>query len=155
MNLFVTERSERGNVAITDTINHNKVALFGTPTEKKESNKELKMVALKNDCSLFSRLYIACQAREGNLEEFFRHENQPLTPSLSVSGKLRHGKKSELIDCLQTASQHTEPVVDLKAIDGAAAVHVFTPTTACKTFQDYADNVFCRLLGKKLRMSNV
>ena len=33
--LFVTERFERGNVAITDTIKHNKVALFGTPTEKK------------------------------------------------------------------------------------------------------------------------
>ena len=62
---------------------------------------------LKNDCSLFSRLYIACQAREGNLEEFLRHENQPFPPSLSVSGKLRHGKKSELIDFLQTALQHT------------------------------------------------
>ena len=51
--LFVTERLERGNVAITDTIKHNKVALFGTPTEKKGSNKEQKMVALKNDCFLF------------------------------------------------------------------------------------------------------
>ena len=90
--LFVTERLERGNVAIIDTIKHNKVALFGTPTEKKRSNKEQKMVALKNDCSLFSRLYIACQAREGNLKEFFRHKNQPFPPSLSVSGKLRHGK---------------------------------------------------------------
>ena len=113
------------------------------------------MVALKNDCSLFSRLYIACQAREGNLEESFRHENKPFPPSLSVSGKLRHRKKSGLIDCLQTASQHTEPMIDLKAIDGATSVHIFTPTTACKTFQDYADNVFCRLLGKKLKMSKV
>ena len=33
--LFVTGRLERSNVAITDTIKHNKVALFGTPTEKK------------------------------------------------------------------------------------------------------------------------
>ena len=32
--LFVTERLERGNVAITDTIKHNKVALFGTPTKR-------------------------------------------------------------------------------------------------------------------------
>ena len=91
--LFVTERLRRGYVAITaDTLKHNKVALFGTPTEKKGSNKEQKMVALKSDCPLFSRLYIACQAREGNLEEFSRHENQPFPPSLSVSGKLRHGK---------------------------------------------------------------
>ena len=68
--LFVTERLERGNVAITDTIKHNKVALFGTPTEKKGSIKEQKMVALKNDCSLFSRLYTACQAKEGTLKSF-------------------------------------------------------------------------------------
>ena len=108
------------------------------------------MVALKNDCSLFSRLYIACQAREGNLEEFFRHENQPFLPSLSVSGKLRHGKKSELTDCLQRASQHTKPVVDLKAINGAAAVHIFTSTTACKTFQDYADKVFLPFVRKEI-----
>ena len=124
--MFVTERLERGNVAITET-------------------------TLKNDCSLYSKLYIACQAREGNLEEFFRYENQPFPPSLSVSGKLRHGKKSELIDCLQTASQHTKAVVDLKTIDGAAAVHIFTPTTACKTFQDYADKVFLQLDRKEIK----
>ena len=65
-------------------------------------------------------------------------------------------EQSELIDCLQMASQHTEPVVDLKAIDGAAAVHIFTPTTACKTFQDYAHEVFLPfVIGKKLKMSNV
>ena len=80
--LFVTERLERGNVAITDTIKHNKVALFGTPTKKKGSNKEQKMVVLKNDCSLFSRLYIACQAREGNLEEF--QARKPAFPTIIV-----------------------------------------------------------------------
>ena len=115
----LSERLERGNVAITDTIKH---------------NKEQKMVALNNDCSLFSRLYIACQARESNLEEFFQ-ARKPAFPTIIVCfWQINKWKKSELIDCLQTASQHTEPVVDLKATDGAAAVHIFTPTTACKTF---------------------
>ena len=48
------------------------------------------------------------------------------------------------------ASQHTEPVVDLKAIDGAAAVHIFTLTTACKTFQDYADKIFLQFVQKEI-----
>ena len=41
-------------------------------------------------------------------------------------------------------------MVDLKAIDGAAAVHIFTPTTACKTFQDYADKVFLLFVRKEI-----
>ena len=52
------------------------------------------------------------------------------------------------------ASQHTEPVVDLKAINEAAAMHIFTPTTACKTFQDYADKVFLPL-RKKLNVKRL
>ena len=45
----------------------------------------------KNDCYLFSRLYISCQTREGNLEQFYDHMNQPAPPSLSLGGKLRLG----------------------------------------------------------------
>ena len=45
----------------------------------------------KNDCYLFSRLYISCQTREGNLEQFYAHDKQPAPPSLSLGGKLRLG----------------------------------------------------------------
>ena len=41
-------------------------------------------------------------------------------------------------------------MVDLKAIDGAAAVHIFTPMTVCKTFQDYADKVFLLFVRKEI-----
>lgn len=41
-----------------------------------------KITVLKEDCALFSRLYIACQNREGNLEDFFKFKNQPWWPSL-------------------------------------------------------------------------
>ena len=53
----------------------------------------------RNDCSLYSRLYIACQARKGDLPEFFRHENQPIPPSLSKLGDMRIGKKADLLKC--------------------------------------------------------
>lgn len=40
----------------------------------------------KNDCSLFSRLYIACQVCDGDLDDFFQHENQVCLTSLWRSG---------------------------------------------------------------------
>ena len=45
-------------------------------------------------------MYIASQQRNGDLEEFFKHENQPYRPSLSEFGNLRFGKKSDLISCV-------------------------------------------------------
>jgi len=38
---------------------------------------------MRNDLTLFARLYIGCQNREGNIDEFFRQENQTRPPALS------------------------------------------------------------------------
>ena len=66
---YVEERLNKRSKPITDTIQRCNLPLFGTP-EKRTSRKTGNQVAdLKSDCRLFSRLYIACQAREGNLEE--------------------------------------------------------------------------------------
>ena len=67
---------------------------------KPQSNVKSTVAALRNDCSLFSRLYIACQSRDGNLEQFFTHENQAWPSALSKFGELRSGTKSTLISCL-------------------------------------------------------
>ena len=40
--------------------------------------------SLKSDRNLFSRLYVASQFRDGNLDECFSHENQPCPPSITV-----------------------------------------------------------------------
>ena len=63
--------------------------------------RSLHVSSLKNDCSLFSRLYNACQTRDGNLQDFSHHENQPCPPFLSQLGKLRLGTKADviIIDC--------------------------------------------------------
>ena len=59
------------------------------------------LTVLSNNCSLFSRLYIACQTRKGNLPEFLRHENQPPQPSLSKLGDKRIAKRADLQKCLE------------------------------------------------------
>ena len=53
------------------------------------------------DCRPSPRLYIACKAREGNLEHFFKHENSSSPPVLSCHGKMCTGQKSELITCVE------------------------------------------------------
>jgi len=80
-----------------------------------EGNMQVSLI--KSDAEFFSRLYIGCQAREGNLQEFlflFCHENQAYPPALSDCGYLYLDTKSDLLSCLQAVSgcQCDAPVVD-------------------------------------------
>lgn len=101
--------------------------------------KEPKQKTLREDCHLFSRLFISCQSRQCDLMEFFKHENQPFPPALSDSGKLHPCQKSQLVDILesQVTKPDTEPEVNALIIDGSAFVNAHPPL-ASKTFGDYA-----------------
>ena len=103
------------------------------PTEKSETQ------LLKEDCQLFSRLFISCQTRGCDLLEFFKHENQSFPPSLSKKGKLHGATKSDLVDVLQTKVElpDTKPETDVLIVDGAFLVNTVTPKTP-KTFEEYA-----------------
>ena len=78
------------NKPLSDIVSKNKLALFSTPQTKRSRSKE-QVASLKTNCTLFSRFYIACQARQSNLDSFFEHENQACPPSISDMGQLRHG----------------------------------------------------------------
>ena len=101
------------------------------------------MASLKSACNLFSHFYIARKFREGNLEDFFSHENHPWPPSLSEQGNLRWpNKKSDLLSCLDKATNLEPPTYyDVKLVDGPAIVHSL-PTKQVKTFVEYGDAVF-------------
>ena len=75
----------------------------------------------KANVGLFSRLFIACQTRNGDLKTFFEHENQT-APLSSGNGNLCLAKKkSGILACL-LKDDHEEicqsPEVDAKVIDG-------------------------------------
>ena len=55
--------------------------LLGWPPVREKTKSQLEVTSLRNDCSLFSRLFIASQVRNGNLDEFFEHQAYP--PALS------------------------------------------------------------------------
>ena len=59
-------------------IKRNKVAFFRHEQAASSSKEKV----LKDNCQWFSQLFISCQTRQCDLQEFFKHANQP-TPCLS------------------------------------------------------------------------
>jgi hypothetical protein len=99
---------------------------------------------LKTDCNLFSRLYISCQTCDGNLDDFFRHENQSYPPSLSQGGNLRSGTKSDLLECFgkfNVSHDISDLNVNCYVLDGAVIVQMLRPNCN-STFGDYTQKIF-------------
>jgi len=86
--------------SIGDTIPCNNLAMISKPHMEKIKVAG-RLTELKNDRALFSRLYVASQTREGDGDEFFRHENQSTPPSLAIRGQMCQGDKHNLLDCLE------------------------------------------------------
>ena len=155
---FVIERLQEQAKPISEPIKKNKLLLFSRPPPPKKSSASLRVSSLKSDVSLFSRLYIACQSRDGNLAEFFCHENQACPPSLSQHGKLRLGNKADLLHSLENCIEPNDtlpslPHPDVIILDGAAVVNFLKPLVA-KTFDDYALNVFLPYVVNQLKRAS-
>ena len=65
---FVNERLVDREAPVSKTISMNNLFIFNTPKER--GKKEKPISNLKNDVSLFSRLFIACQNRDSDLDDF-------------------------------------------------------------------------------------
>ncbi|KAK6169757.1 hypothetical protein SNE40_020746 [Patella caerulea] len=143
LNRFTQERLIDRTTPIHNVISRNKLPLFVTSAPKPTNTSKNQLLSMKSDIDLFARLYIGCQTRDGNLEEFFCHENQPCPPSLSESGNLRLGKKCDLLKSLSDGIQVTSeaPAATCVILDGAVIVQVLKIGTT-KTFDEYAKRVF-------------
>lgn len=148
---FVKERLIDRSKPVSEVIKKNSLATFSTSFKKTPSKQKAKIQLLKEDCALFSRLYIACQNRDGNLEDFFKYENQPWPPSLAEMGQLRSGQKADLVKCLQTATTEPvqQPIVDAIIFDGAVLIQMLSPGTA-HTFAEYLNDVFAPFVLRKV-----
>ena len=72
-------------------------------------------------------MFIACQNRQGDLQQFCLHENQSTPPSLSQGNCLRSGNKADLLNF--QSKNHDIYVTDIfqadmAVIDGAALVNL-------------------------------
>ena len=124
---FVQQRLTTHTKPLYDPIKQNKFPRISSTVSKQ--TKPAQIATLKQDCNLFARLYIASQSRQGNLDEFFAHENQPYPPALSQFGRLRPTSKSLLLGCREDLAVQPDemPYVDAVMLDGAAIVHMLPP----------------------------
>ena len=92
--------------------------------------------------------------RDGNLNEFFSHENGSYPPSISKNGDLMRGSKSTLLHCINVDSEAfaDEMSTDCIILDGAAITNIIKPIGAA-TFQEYATQNFIPHIRKQLLRS--
>ncbi|KAG1697673.1 hypothetical protein GQR58_005902 [Nymphon striatum] len=86
---------------VADTIHRNKLKVFKAQSIRNVCKEKHKLTSLKNNAKLFSWLYISCQTKDGNLDDFFRHENHACPPALSDGWSLHLGTKSDLLTCFE------------------------------------------------------
>ena len=67
--IFIIERLVDRTKSMCDVIPRNKLKIFGSPGPKTAGKGQQQIASLKNDVGLF----LSCQTREGNLDQFFRH----------------------------------------------------------------------------------
>lgn len=150
---FVEHRLVNSNVGVMDTITQNKLSLLSTKPNNKVSAISKQLKIYKNDTDLFSRLYIASQHRPGDLDEFFKFENQPFPPSLSDNGNLRIGHKSEILvnlEKLSDADKNLDHKCSAAVLDGGTVIHMLNVGVA-KTFKEFFDVIFLPYINNKLK----
>ena len=86
-----------GKSTYYDPLKRNKLPLLSRKPAPDVSSSKSKLQSIKDDCQLFSRLFISCQSRQYDLKEFCMHGNQTTSPSLSQNGCLNIGTKSDLM----------------------------------------------------------
>ena len=110
------------------------------PHERQRTTSCGLVSSLKSDCNLFSRLYVASQFSDVNLNDYFSNENQPCPPSLAAREILKLGTKSDIVRCIEDASEKQDditPSVDVVMLDGPAMLCVLKPAAA-GTLREYA-----------------
>ena len=99
--MFIQERLITRTKSLYDNLAQAKLPFFrqeAVDNITSKTGKNLKL--MKDDCHLLSSLYIVCQTRAGDLDNFFTHENHSFPISISEYGNLRKCLKSDFISCL-------------------------------------------------------
>ena len=63
-----------------------------------------------SDRNIFSRLFVASQFRDGDLNDYFSHKNQPCPSSWSAREKLKLGTKSGSVQYVEDAPEKQDDI---------------------------------------------
>ena len=128
------------NLYAKGSCSHEEEQYTVNPHKRQRTTSSGLVSSLKSDRNLFSRLFVASQFRDGYLNYYFSHNNQPCPPSRSARGKLKLGTKSGIVRCLENAPEKQDditPSVDVVMLDRPAMLCVLKPA-ASGTLCEYA-----------------
>ncbi|KAJ8031728.1 hypothetical protein HOLleu_25018 [Holothuria leucospilota] len=159
---FVEKRIKDPSVNFYDNISKNHLSLSKSKSKKTPGKSQAKITNMKSNVELFSRFYISCQARDGDLDACFEHECYGWPPALAegIHTMRPPASKADLVPCLEALAPR--PHDALKALvcilDGAALVHKLEPrkcNRVVRTFGDYAQKQFLPYIARKLNEETV
>ena len=67
-----------GTSSFYDPVRRNKLPLLSRKPTPDVNTSKSKLLSIKDDCKLFSRLFISCKSRLCDLDEFFMHRMRTL-----------------------------------------------------------------------------
>ena len=104
---FVNERLINRRISLYDTLKRNDLSLFRQKHLLKMSKSKQKIANLSIERRLYANLYLACQSKDGDLDNFFAHNNHAFPVSISEYGKLRKAtSKSDFLQCMESLMLH-------------------------------------------------
>ena len=147
--------------SLYDTISKNKLLLFRQKNVSGTSKTKQQAVTLKESVNLYKNLFLSCQTRQVNLDQFFSHMNHDFPPTLSEYGKLRHPtSKSDILDCMKLVTVeeveiYVHPNVESSVVDAPAWVHMHPPRSSKAIGEYCSDEVLGPILNSKLNRTDL
>lgn len=142
-------RMDKEDLSIHDPIRLNKLKLFSGDKVKKISKEKLAIANLKVERNLFSSLFVACQARGGDLDTFFKHEHHNYPVSISTFGKLSECTKADVLQIFEkiVPARLEPPESHVIVVDTAVMVQANHPKIS-NTYGQYCFEEFpSKMLG--------
>lgn len=148
-------------LSIHERIKQSQLRLFKIVPDKSINKDKMRLSSANADSNLFCRLFIACESREGNIDEFFNHENNINPPSISEFGKLRKltGGQDEMVKCFYRSNTLENPAADMEMgssvlVVNASSVSLDLPPNIAMTVKDYSNTVFNKFIDLKCASYN-
>lgn len=154
-------------------IKQSQLGIFKVKAAKKVNKDKMKLADANMDSNVFCKLFIACSARKGNVEDFFMHENNRYPPSISELRNLRQpATKDDAVNYLlkprkMTKSSHSESEIpslvvkdnDIEVTATALILNLFPHVQGAfpaniMTVKDYSEKIFDKIIDMKREKYN-
>ena len=150
---YIDKRITSQENAFTATIKRNNLTLFkyavNPPTQSKS-----KASCLKQQQTLVTQILLAMQSGRNISKDLFSHESSDLPPSLTKDGRMYHGTKREILDCIVPDSTDTgKPQTTAAVLDGPVVIQSLRPVNSI-TIEEYIEKVIYPYLCNFLEVND-